>query len=56
MGVVPSEWVEHVEDRLSHDYRYAIDNKKIKEDLNWSPTVTFEEGIQKTIDWYNEKY
>jgi dTDP-glucose 4,6-dehydratase len=56
MGVVPSEWVEHVEDRLSHDYRYAIDNTKIKEDLNWSPRVTFEEGIQKTIDWYNEKY
>lgn len=46
--------IEYVEDRLGHDRRYAIDNTKITNELNWSPSFTFEEGIEKTIDWYLE--
>ncbi len=44
--------IEFVEDRKGHDYRYAIDPTKIKNDLGWYPKTTFEEGIVKTIDWY----
>ena len=47
----PKELIHFVEDRKGHDYRYAVDIQKIKE-LNWSPKTSFEEGIQKTIDWY----
>ncbi len=42
----------HVNDRPGHDKRYAIDASKIKRDLNWSPTETFESGIRKTVLWY----
>lgn len=41
-----------VEDRKGHDMRYAMDHSKITRELGWEPSVTFEEGIQKTIDWY----
>jgi dTDP-glucose 4,6-dehydratase len=44
--------IKYVEDRLGHDRRYAIDNKKIQTELGWKPSVTFEEGIKLTIDWY----
>ena len=44
--------ITYVKDRLGHDRRYAIDNSKITNELGWSPRYTFEEGIQKTIDWY----
>ena len=44
--------IKHVEDRPGHDLRYAIDASKIKKELGWSPTVTFEEGLAITIDWY----
>lgn len=44
--------IRYVEDRLGHDKRYAIDNKKIQTELGWKPSVTFEEGIKLTIDWY----
>ena len=37
-----------------HDKRYAIDATKINTELGWSPSVTFEEGLSKTIDWYLE--
>ena len=43
-----------VDDRLGHDMRYAIDHSKITQELGWKPSVTFEEGIKKTIDWYKE--
>ncbi len=46
--------IEYVEDRKGHDFRYAIDPSKIKEDLGWAPKTTFEEGIVKTINWYKE--
>jgi len=44
--------ITFVEDRLAHDRRYAIDASKIKNELGWEPSVTFEEGIAKTFDWY----
>ncbi len=44
--------IQHVEDRKGHDYRYAIDSTKIKNELGWYPKTKFEDGIVKTIDWY----
>ena len=44
--------IEYVQDRLGHDRRYAISNDKITSELGWEPSVTFEEGILLTIDWY----
>lgn len=44
--------IKYVEDRLGHDRRYAISNDKITSELDWKPSVTFEEGIKMTIDWY----
>ena len=46
--------IEYVTDRKGHDYRYAIDPTKIKEQLGWEPETKFEDGIVKTIDWYLE--
>ncbi|OUS02431.1 dTDP-glucose 4,6-dehydratase [Flavobacteriales bacterium 33_180_T64] len=50
--------ITYVKDRPGHDLRYAIDASKIKDELGWVPTVTFEEGLIKTIDWYlsNEQW
>ena len=45
-------YIEYVQDRLGHDRRYAISNDKITSELGWAPSVTFEEGIKLTIDWY----
>ena len=44
--------IEYVKDRLGHDRRYAISNDKIQSELGWEPSLTFEEGIKITIDWY----
>lgn len=44
--------ITYVEDRKGHDYRYAIDPTKIKNELSWEPKTKFEDGIIKTIDWY----
>ncbi|WP_184798451.1 dTDP-glucose 4,6-dehydratase [Nitrospirillum iridis] len=44
--------ITFVTDRPGHDQRYAIDASKIKRELGWEPTVTFEEGIRRTVDWY----
>ncbi|WP_211340554.1 dTDP-glucose 4,6-dehydratase [Mesobacillus subterraneus] len=44
--------IKHIQDRLGHDRRYAIDNTKITSELGWSPMYTFEEGIKQTIQWY----
>jgi len=46
--------IEYVEDRKGHDERYAIDFSKIKNDLGWEPSVSFEEGIAETIQWYKD--
>ena len=44
--------ITFVKDRAGHDLRYAIDSSKIQNELGWKPSVTFEEGLEKTIDWY----
>lgn len=48
----PETLIRHVTDRPGHDRRYAIDASKTIRALGWNPSVTFEEGIAKTIDWY----
>ena len=50
--------ITFIKDRPGHDLRYAIDATKINQNLGWSPSVTFEEGLSKTIDWYfnNKKW
>ena len=46
--------INFVKDRPGHDQRYAIDISKIKKKINWAPSLTFEKGIKKTINWYIE--
>lgn len=46
--------ISFVKDRAGHDLRYAIDATKLKDELGWVPSVTFEEGLSKTINWYLE--
>jgi len=46
--------ITYVKDRPGHDLRYAIDATKINKELGWKPSVTFEEGLSETIDWYLE--
>ncbi|TKS56993.1 dTDP-glucose 4,6-dehydratase [Mesohalobacter halotolerans] len=50
--------ITYVKDRPGHDLRYAIDASKINKEIGWKPSVTFEEGLSKTIDWYldNEEW
>ncbi len=50
--------ITFVKDRPGHDLRYAIDSRKISNELGWKPAVTFEEGLDKTVDWYlnNEEW
>lgn len=50
--VKPKSLIKHVKDRPGHDRRYAIDAGKIINELDWQPSVSFEEGINRTIDWY----
>ena len=44
--------ITYVTDRAGHDLRYAIDSRKLKEELGWEPSLQFEEGIEKTVRWY----
>lgn len=46
--------ITFVTDRAGHDYRYAIDSSKLKNELGWEPSLQFEEGIRKTVKWYLE--
>ncbi len=51
-GRINENLIKHVEDRKGHDRRYAIAPDKIKKELSWEPITMFEEGIEKTIEWY----
>jgi dTDP-glucose 4,6-dehydratase len=51
-----NQQIEYVEDRLGHDRRYSIDFGKISRDLNYGPSVRFEQGMRQTIDWYVENF
>lgn len=44
--------ISYVKDRAGHDFRYAIDATKLKNELGWVPSITFEEGLEATVDWY----
>ena len=44
--------ISYVKDRPGHDLRYAIDASKINQELGWRPSVTFEQGLERTVDWY----
>lgn len=46
--------ITFVKDRQGHDLRYAIDANKIQQELGWTPSLQFEEGLEKTVDWYIE--
>ena len=48
--------ITFVTDRLGHDFRYAVDFTKIKNELGWRPVENFESGIRRTINWYKQKY
>jgi dTDP-glucose 4,6-dehydratase len=49
-----SKLIKFVDDRLGHDFRYAIDNKKIRNLIKWKPRTSFEKGIIKTIKFYKK--
>ena len=50
----PEDLIEFVEDRPGHDFRYSLDSSKITNEIGWKSKISFEEGIEKTIKWYNE--
>lgn len=52
----PESLITHVADRKGHDLRYAIDSTKLQHALGWMPETRFEDGIQKTIQWYLENH
>ena len=49
---VSEKLITYVTDRAGHDLRYAIDSTKLKDELDWQPSLQFEEGIEKTVAWY----
>ncbi len=50
----PESLIQYVQDRPGHDRRYALDSAKLRRELGWIPQVSFEEGIRKTITWYQQ--
>ena len=50
----PESLIKHVKDRPAHDRRYALDSSKIRKELGWKPSFSFEQGMKRTIDWYIE--
>ena len=44
--------ITYVADRAGHDLRYAIDSSRLQRELGWSPSIRFEEGLEKTVEWY----
>ncbi|MFP3394174.1 GDP-mannose 4,6-dehydratase, partial [Brevibacillus sp. SIMBA_076] len=53
---ISHDQIAFIQDRKGHDRRYAIDASKLKEELGWAQETSFEEGIEKTINWYRAKY
>lgn len=53
-SAINEDLICYIEDRKGHDRRYAIDAKKIQQEIGWMPNTTFDEGIKKTITWYIE--
>ena len=51
-----NDLIEYVEDRPGHDQRYSLDSSKIKNEFGWSTKINFEEGIRKTIEWYEKNF
>lgn len=47
-----AQLIHFVKDRAGHDLRYAIDSSKLQHELGWTPSLQFEEGLEKTVDWY----
>lgn len=50
----PETLIKFVNDRPGHDYRYALDSSKIRKELDWSPLISFEDGLLRTVKWYLE--
>ena len=48
----PESLIKYVQDRPGHDRRYALDSSKIRHELAWQPEVSFEEGLRRTVEWY----
>ena len=48
----PESLLRHVQDRLGHDRRYALDSAKIRRDLGWAPAISFDEGLRQAVEWY----
>jgi dTDP-glucose 4,6-dehydratase len=46
--------ITFVKDRAGHDLRYAIDSSKLQQELGWKPSLKFEDGLEKTVEWYLE--
>ena len=51
-----NDLIEFVEDRPGHDQRYSLDSSKIKNEFGWSTKINFEEGLRKTIEWYEQNF
>ncbi len=51
-NITEEQGLRFVEDRKGHDLRYAIDSRKLRQELDWQPTISFETGLLQTIDWY----
>ena len=51
-----NDLIEFVEDRPGHDQRYSLDSSKIKDEFGWSTKINFEDGIRKTIEWYEKNF
>ena len=52
----PRELVQFVKDRPGHDRRYAIDGRRIRQELGWSPQISFQKGLKETVDWYRQHH
>lgn len=49
---ISEQLITYVKDRAGHDFRYAIDATRLHEELGWKPSITFEEGLRNTVQWY----